>query len=159
VAKAPEDQLAIGEVSRRTGVAPSALHYYEQLGLITSTRTGGNQRRYPRHMLRRISLILVAKRLGIALADVQEVFATLPPDAKPPIRDWRRLSKRWHEQLARKKREIEQLQRELTGCIGCGCLSMTACRLLNPEDELGEQGPGPHRIRPDAEEAPRTSSR
>ena len=150
--KEPEDLLAIGEVSRRTGVAPSALHYYEQLGLITSTRTSGNQRRYPRHMLRRISLILVAKRLGISLADVQEVFATLPPDTRPSVRDWRRMSRNWQEQLARKKHEIEKLQRELTGCIGCGCLSMTACRLLNPEDELAEQGPGPRRVYEDHRE-------
>jgi MerR family transcriptional regulator, redox-sensitive transcriptional activator SoxR len=148
LSKEPEDQLAIGEVSRRTGVAASALHYYEQLGLITSTRTSGNQRRYSRHMLRRISLILVAKRLGISLADVQEVFATLPHDVRPKLRDWRRVSSRWQERLEAKKREIEQLQRELTGCIGCGCLSLTACRLLNPEDELGEQGPGPRRIEP-----------
>jgi MerR family redox-sensitive transcriptional activator SoxR len=146
VAKEPTDLLAIGEVSRRTGVAPSALHYYEQLGLITSTRTGGNQRRYSRHMLRRISLILVAKRLGIPLADVQEVFATLPADTRPLARDWRRVSRHWEAQLERKKREIEQLQEELTGCIGCGCLSLNRCRLLNPEDELGEQGPGPRRV-------------
>lgn len=146
MAKEPEDLLAIGEVSRRTGVAPSALHYYEGLGLITSTRTTGNQRRYSRHMLRRISLILVAKRLGIALADVQEAFATLPHDRRPLAVDWRRVSKRWEAQLERKKREIEQLQEELTGCIGCGCLSLNRCRLLNPEDELGEDGPGPRRI-------------
>ncbi len=146
MAKEPEDLLAIGEVSRRTGVAPSALHYYEQLGLITSTRTGGNQRRYSRHMLRRISLILVAKRLGIPLADVQEAFATLPEDRRPLAHDWRRVSRRWEAQLERKKREIEQLQEELTGCIGCGCLSLNRCRLLNPEDELGDQGPGPRRI-------------
>lgn len=146
MSKEPEDQLAIGEVSRRTGVAASALHYYEQLGLIVSTRTSGNQRRYPRHMLRRISLILVAKRLGISLADVQEVFATLPADGRPTARDWRRMSRTWQAQLAEKKHEIEKLQRELTGCIGCGCLSMTACRLLNPEDELGEHGPGPRRV-------------
>jgi MerR family redox-sensitive transcriptional activator SoxR len=151
VSKEPEDQLAIGEVSRRTGVAVSALHYYEQLGLIASTRTSGNQRRYPRHMLRRISLILVAKRLGISLADVQEVFATLPADARPSVRDWRRMSRRWQAQLAEKKREIEKLQRELTGCIGCGCLSMTACRLLNPEDELAEHGPGPRRVYEDGD--------
>jgi MerR family redox-sensitive transcriptional activator SoxR len=146
VGKEPEDLLTIGEVSRRTGVAHSALHYYEQLGLITSTRTAGNQRRYARHMLRRISLILVAKRLGIPLADVQEVFATLPQDTRPRANDWRRVSRRWEAQLERKKREIEQLQQELTGCIGCGCLSLNRCRLLNPQDELGEQGPGPRRI-------------
>jgi MerR family transcriptional regulator, redox-sensitive transcriptional activator SoxR len=146
VSKEPDDELPVGEVSRRTGVAVSALHYYERLGLIASRRTSGNQRRYPRHMLRRISLILVAKRLGVSLGNVQEVFATLPRDAIPSARDWRRVSRQWHDQLEQKKREVEQLQRELTGCIGCGCLSMTACRLLNPEDELGEQGPGPHRI-------------
>lgn len=151
--KEPEDLLSIGEVSRRTGVAPSALHYYEQLGLITSTRTAGNQRRYSRHMLRRISLILVAKRLGIALADVQEAFATLPQDTRPRAHDWRRVSRRWEAQLERKKREIEQLQQELTGCIGCGCLSLNRCRLLNPEDELGEQGPGPRRIGQDRDQA------
>jgi MerR family redox-sensitive transcriptional activator SoxR len=152
VSKEPDDLLAIGEVSHRTGVAASALHYYEQLGLITSTRTSGNQRRYQRHMLRRISLILVAKRLGIPLADVHEVFATLPPDTRPKLNDWRRVSNRWQSRLAEKKREIEQLQEELTGCIGCGCLSLTRCRLLNPEDELGEQGAGPRRIGPAADE-------
>jgi MerR family redox-sensitive transcriptional activator SoxR len=158
VGKEPEDLLPIGEVSRRTGVAPSALHYYEQLGLITSTRTAGNQRRYARHMLRRISLILVAKRLGIALADVQEAFATLPGDTRPRAEDWRRVSRRWESQLERKKREIEQLQQELTGCIGCGCLSLNRCRLLNPQDELGEQGPGPRRIGTDRDRPTAASS-
>jgi MerR family transcriptional regulator, redox-sensitive transcriptional activator SoxR len=142
----PEDLLAVGEVSRRTGVAVSALHYYEQLGLIASRRTAGNQRRYPRFMIRRISLILVAKRLGISLADVAEVFETLPMDRLPTSRDWHRMSKRWQAQLDAKKREIEKLQRELTGCIGCGCLSMKSCRLLNPNDELAERGTGPLRV-------------
>lgn len=142
----PEDLLPVGEVSRRTGVAVSALHYYEQLGLIASTRTGGNQRRYPRFMIRRISLILVAKRLGIALSDVADIFGTLPMDGLPTARDWHRLSKRWHSQLDAKKRELERLQRELTGCIGCGCLSMKSCRLLNPDDTLAHQGAGPLRI-------------
>jgi MerR family redox-sensitive transcriptional activator SoxR len=142
----PEDLLAVGEVSRRTGVAVSALHYYEQLGLIASRRTAGNQRRYPRFMIRRISLILVAKRLGISLADVAEVFETLPMDRLPTSRDWHRMSKRWQAQLDAKKREIEKLQRELTGCIGCGCLSMKSCRLLNPDDELAERGTGPLRV-------------
>ncbi|MFC7545343.1 redox-sensitive transcriptional activator SoxR [Plantactinospora sp. GCM10030261] len=151
MSKEPDDELTIGDVVRRTGVAASALHYYEQLGLISTNRTAGNQRRYPRHMLRRVSLILVAKRLGIGLADVSEVFATLPMDSIPTARDWKRVSRRWQIMLEARKREIEQLQRELTGCIGCGCLSMEACRLLNPEDELGTQGPGPRRLdaRPD----------
>jgi MerR family redox-sensitive transcriptional activator SoxR len=142
----PDDLLSVGEVSRRTGVAVSALHYYEQLGLIAATRTAGNQRRYPRFMIRRISLILVAKRLGIALSDVADVFATLPTDAMPTSRDWHRLSKRWQSQLAAKKQEIERLQHELTGCIGCGCLSMKSCRLLNPDDTLAHQGAGPVRV-------------
>jgi MerR family redox-sensitive transcriptional activator SoxR len=142
----PDDLLAVGEVARRTGVAVSALHYYEQLGLIASTRTAGNQRRYPRHMLRRISLVVVAKRLGIPLADVQEVFTSLPLDHPPSQRDWRRVAKLWNDQLELRRTQIDHLQRELTGCIGCGCLSLKACRLLNPEDALGSDGPGPRRI-------------
>ncbi|SDT22166.1 redox-sensitive transcriptional activator SoxR [Jiangella sp. DSM 45060] len=145
----PDDLLTVGEVSRRTGVAVSALHYYEQLGLIESSRTSGNQRRYPRFMIRRISLILVAKRLGISLADVAEVFATLPMQRMPDSHDWHRLSKRWQAQLEAKKRELENLQRELTGCIGCGCLSMKACYLLNPDDVFGADGTGPRRVTTD----------
>ncbi|MFK4730332.1 redox-sensitive transcriptional activator SoxR [Agromyces mediolanus] len=142
----PEDLLAIGEVSRRTGVPASALHFYEQLGLIASTRTTGNQRRYPRHMLRRISLIVVAKRLGIPLSDVQELFAGLPLDHAPSQQDWRRLAKIWRAELDARRTQLEHLQRELTGCIGCGCLSLKACRLLNPDDALSADGPGPRRI-------------
>ncbi|MFC0528631.1 redox-sensitive transcriptional activator SoxR [Phytohabitans kaempferiae] len=151
----PDDALPIGEVVRRTGVAASALHYYEQMGLIAAHRTSGNQRRYARHMLRRISLILVAKRLGIGLGDVRDVFTTLPMETVPTIRDWQRVSQRWRTQLEERKREIEQLERELTGCIGCGCLSMSACQLLNPGDELAEQGPGPRRLVPSAQSRPR----
>lgn len=142
----PEDRLSVGEVSRRTGVAVSALHYYEDLGLIASTRTGGNQRRYARHMLRRISLVVVAKRLGIPLTDVQDVFTTLPLDRAPTLRDWRRVSTLWHDRLERRRQELERLEEELTGCIGCGCLSLKACGLLNPQDTLGQEGPGPRRI-------------
>lgn len=142
----PDDLLAIGEVSHRTGVPISALHFYEQLGLIAATRTAGNQRRYRRHMLRRISLVVVAKRLGIPLGDVQEVFASLPIDDPPSQRDWQRVAKLWRAQLEVRRTQLDHLQRELTGCIGCGCLSLKACRLLNPEDELGDAGPGPRRI-------------
>ncbi|MGC4937210.1 redox-sensitive transcriptional activator SoxR [Kribbella sp. DT2] len=145
----PDDLLPVGEVARRTGVAVSALHYYEELGLIASHRTSGNQRRYPRHMLRRISLIVVAKRLGISLGDVGTVFTSLPMDTIPTVRDWRRLSRQWHAQLEAKKTEIDRLQRELTGCIGCGCLSMKACYLLNPDDALAQEGPGAVRIAKD----------
>ncbi|NHN54766.1 redox-sensitive transcriptional activator SoxR [Calidifontibacter sp. DB0510] len=142
----PEQLLSIGEVSERTGVAKSALHYYEQLGLISAERTTGNQRRYHRHMVRRVSLIVVAKRLGIPLTDVAQALAELPHDTKPTTGDWRRVSKVWRTTLVERRRELERLEHELTGCIGCGCLSMTACKLLNPDDELGAEGPGARRL-------------
>ncbi len=141
-----DELLSVGDVSRRTGVAVSALHYYEQLGLISSQRTAGNQRRYPRHMIRRVSLILVSRRLGISLADVREAFSGLPHDRAPSPRDWARISRRWDDRLAAKRFEIEQLRRELLGCIGCGCLSMTSCTLLNAQDVLGGRGRGPLRL-------------
>ena len=141
--------LTIGEMSQRTGVAPSALHFYESLGLIASTRTSGNQRRYARHMLRRVSLIAVAKRLGIPLSDVQEAFADVPLTETPSHDDWQRASRRWKRVLEKRREGIERLERELTGCIGCGCLSMKACSLLNPDDALGTEGAGPRRLRED----------
>ena len=147
---APDELMTIGEMSRRTGVAASALRFYEDLGLIASLRSEGNQRRYPRHMLRRISLISVAKRLGIPLTDVQAVFAHVPLDTTPSHEDWQRASRRWKTQLEERRLAIERLERELTGCIGCGCLSMKACGLLNPDDALGEAGVGPQRLEPSA---------
>ena len=146
VVHVPDEPLTVGEMSRRTGVAASALHFYESLGLIASTRTPGNQRRYARHMLRRVSLITVAKRLGIPLADVQEAFADVPLTDTPSHADWQRASRRWKRVLEKRREGIERLERELTGCIGCGCLSMKACRLLNPDDALGTQGAGPRRL-------------
>ena len=143
---APDAPLTIGEMTRRTGVAASALHFYESLGLIASTRTPGNQRRYARHMLRRVSLITVAKRLGIPLSDVQTAFADVPLTETPSHADWQRASRRWKRELEKRREGIERLERELTGCIGCGCLSMKACRLLNPDDELGEHGSGAQRL-------------
>lgn len=143
---APDELLTVGEMSRRTGVAPSALRFYEDLGLIAAIRTGGNQRRYPRHMLRRVSLISVAKRLGVSLSDVQQVFETVPLDRTPSHDDWQRASRRWRKQLEERRRGIERLERELTGCIGCGCLSMKACGLLNPDDALGDDGAGARRL-------------
>ncbi|MEV5573019.1 redox-sensitive transcriptional activator SoxR [Spirillospora sp. NPDC052269] len=142
----PDDHLTIGEVIRRTGVPASALHFYERKGLIFSERTGANQRAFPRHMLRRISLIIMAKRLHIPLSDVAEVFAGLPTDRAPTHKDWQRVSRHWKRQLEERRRVIERLERELTGCIGCGCLSMKACLLLNPDDTLGDHGPGPVRL-------------
>lgn len=145
-AHSPDELLTVGEMSRRTGVAASALRFYEDLDLIASTRTEGNQRRYPRHMLRRVSLISVAKRLGIPLSDVQQVFETVPLDTTPSHADWQRASRRWRTALEERRRALEKLERELIGCIGCGCLSMKACGLLNPDDTLGDEGFGARRL-------------
>lgn len=147
----PDELLTIGEMSRRTGVAASALRFYEDLGLIASVRTAGNQRRYPRHMLRRVSLIAVAKRLGLPLSDVQEGFGDVPLDRTPGHEEWQRASRQWKRRLVERRRGLERLERELTGCIGCGCLSMKACALLNPDDALGEDGAGPRRLAPELE--------
>ena len=140
------DWLSIGELSRRSGVAVSALRYYEQLGFIHAERTTGNQRRYPRHMLRRVSLVTVAKRLGIPLTDVQTALAEVPLDRVPTQADWQRASRVWKTTLEERRRSIERLERELSGCIGCGCLSLRSCALLNPNDELGADGPGARRL-------------
>ena len=144
--RAPEQLLSIGEVSRRTGVAVSALHYYERIGLIASTRTSGNQRRYRRHMIRRVTLITVGKRLGVTLSDVQDALRTVPLDSTPSHADWQRASRQWKSVLEQRRRAIEQLEHELTGCIGCGCLSMKSCLLLNPQDSLGDDGSGARRL-------------
>lgn len=142
----PKDLLTVGEVAARTGVAPSALRFYEAEGLITAERSGGNQRLYRRHMLRRISLILAARRLGIPLADVADIFTTLPADEAPSHRDWMRVSRVWKRELEDRRRYIMNLERQLTACIGCGCLSMRSCDLLNPDDRLGTRGQGPVRL-------------
>lgn len=142
----PTELLSVGEMSRRTGVAVSALRYYEKIGLIASERTGGNQRRFPRFMLRRVALVSVAKRLGIPLDDVKEALSLVPLTDVPTHQDWQKASKQWKKVLEQRRQVIENLENELTGCIGCGCLSMDACRLLNPEDHLGDAGPGAHRI-------------
>lgn len=146
VAETANQFLTIGEVSHRTGVPISALHYYERLGLISSTRTSGNQRRYRRYMIRRITLISIAKRLGIPLADVKLALESAPQDTAPSYEDWQHVSQRWMDILEQRRRAIEKLERELTGCIGCGCLSMDACRLANPEDSLGQEGSGARRL-------------
>ena len=146
---APGELLTVGEMTRRTGVAASALRFYEDLGLIAAERTAGNQRRYARHILRRVSLITVAKRLGIPLADVQATFDDVPLDRPPSHADWQRASRRWKRLLEERRQGIERLERELTGCIGCGCLSMRACGLLNPDDALGDRGAGPRRVQLD----------
>jgi MerR family redox-sensitive transcriptional activator SoxR len=142
----PDDLLSIGEMSRRTGVAVSALRYYESLGLIVSVRTEGNHRRFARHKLRRVSLISVARNLGVSLESVQDVFDTVPLDRTPSHEDWQRASRAWKKQLEERRHRLERLEHELTGCIGCGCLSMKACPVLNPGDALASTGAGARRL-------------
>ncbi|MFJ2620017.1 redox-sensitive transcriptional activator SoxR [Glutamicibacter sp. NPDC087344] len=141
-----EELLSIGSVSERTGVARSALHYYEDLGLISSSRTAGNQRRYPRHMLRRISLISVGSKLGIPLHDIKHALEPVPMNTMPSENDWLRATAEWKRVLEARRRAIEELEDRLMGCIGCGCLSMKACKLLNPDDELAQEGAGARRL-------------
>lgn len=138
--------LTPGEVSSRTGAAVSALHFYEREGLIESRRTAGNQRRYHRDVLRRISFIRVSQGLGISLAQIREALGTLPDDRIPTKADWSRLSARWRSDLDARIERLQRLRDDLDGCIGCGCLSLTSCSLYNSEDSLGREGPGPRRL-------------
>lgn len=135
--------LTIGAVAERTGVAPSALRYYEAEGLISSTRTDGNQRRYHRDVLRRVSFIRVAQRVGLSLEEIHEALASLPESRTPTHEDWARLSAAWRPRLDEQIALIERLRDRLDGCIGCGCLSLSTCRLANPGDRAASYGPGP----------------
>ena len=135
--------LTIGEVARRSGVATSALRFYEAKGLITSERTPGNQRRYRRAALRRVAIIRAAQSVGITLGEVREALGDLP-DARTPSRsDWGRLSSAWRAELDRRIESLERLRDDLTDCIGCGCLSLTSCALFNPADRAAARGSGP----------------
>ncbi|UXI66232.1 redox-sensitive transcriptional activator SoxR [Tahibacter amnicola] len=138
--------LGVGEVARRSGVSVSALHFYESKGLIRSARSAGNQRRYSRDVLRRIAVIRVAQRVGISLEAIGEALSRLPQSRTPTRADWARLSAVWHQALDARITELTRLRDELTGCIGCGCLSLKRCRLSNPADTLGKIGPGPRRL-------------
>ncbi|MFJ2492195.1 redox-sensitive transcriptional activator SoxR [Pseudomonas iridis] len=136
--------LTVGEVAARSGVAVTALHFYESKGLIRSQRNAGNQRRYARAVLRRVALIKVAQRLGIPLAQIGEALKVLPDDRAPTAVDWKFLSEQWRRELDERINQLTLLRDRLNGCIGCGCLSMEACPLRNQGDVLGEQGPGAH---------------
>lgn len=138
--------LTPGEVSARTGVAVSALHFYERQGLITSTRTAGDQRRYRRDVLRRLAFVRVAQRVGIPLAQIRAELDGLPEGRTPTRRDWQRLSRAWRSELDQRIRSLEQLRDDFTSCIGCGCLSLRQCALANPYDVLARQGPGARRL-------------
>jgi MerR family transcriptional regulator, redox-sensitive transcriptional activator SoxR len=135
--------LTIGEVSRRSGVAGSALRFYEDRGLIRSERAGSGHRRYPRSVLRRVAFIVFAQRVGLTLDEIGAELAKLPPDRAPTRRDWSRLSSRWTSRIDDRIAELERLRAGLTECIGCGCLSLDRCRLANPDDRAARLGPGP----------------
>ena len=135
--------LTIGELAERAGVATSALRFYEERGLIASERTSGNQRRYPRATLRRVSLIRAAQEIGLSLGEVAAALETLPDEGTPTKRDWERLSRAWRARLDNQIAELEALRDELTDCIGCGCLSLKSCALFNPADAVSRKGSGP----------------
>ena len=137
-----EYDLSVGQVAKRCGVKVSTLHFYEQKGLITSLRNQGNQRRYQRDVLRRISVIKAAQQFGISLQDIQQAFSHLPNQRTPNKDDWSKLSQTWKTQLNAQINALEDLRDSLEGCIGCGCLSMSSCPLYNPNDTLATNGDG-----------------
>jgi MerR family transcriptional regulator, redox-sensitive transcriptional activator SoxR len=139
-------ELTVGEVAQRSGVAVSALHFYEAKGLIASRRSAGNQRRYERDVLRRVAVIRTAQRVGISLEQIAAAFDTLPHDKAPTRADWSRLSRQWHADLSQRIAQLEKLRDTLDDCIGCGCLSLQRCALRNPGDALGRSGPGAQRL-------------
>lgn len=141
-AKIRQHCLTPGEVAARAGVSVSALHFYEREGLIESTRTTGNQRRYHRDVLRRVAFIRVSQRVGISLADIEGALASLPAGRTPTKADWARLSRRWRQSLEERLAYLERLRDSLDSCIGCGCLSLKSCGLYNLDDELAETGTG-----------------
>lgn len=138
-----EANLTIGYVAKRCGVKVSTLHFYEEKGLIRSWRNEGNQRRFKRDVLRRISVIKAAQKMGITLASMKQTFSALPQERTPTRDDWARLSASWQQQLNQRIAYLEKLRDSLTGCIGCGCLSMDKCPIYNPDDSLAQQGDGP----------------
>ena len=138
-----QELLTISDVSRRSGVAASALRFYEERGLIASERAGSGHRRYQRPMLRRIAFIVFAQRVGLSLDEIGAELAKLPPNRVPTRRDWSRLSSSWALRIDGQIAELERLKTGLTECIGCGCLSLDRCRLANPDDRVARLGPGP----------------
>ncbi|MGO9874943.1 MAG: redox-sensitive transcriptional activator SoxR [Acidimicrobiia bacterium] len=137
------EHLSIGEVADRTGVSVSALRFYEAEGMVTSARSPGGQRRFPRDALRRVAFIRVAQRVGLTLDDIRAALATLPEQRTPTAADWARLSRAWKSNLDERIRLLERVRDDLSSCIGCGCLSLQACRLYNPDDRARVLGQGP----------------
>ena len=140
--------LPVGKVAERSGVSVSALHFYEANGLISSTRSAGNQRRYSRHTLRRIAFIRASQRVGIPLADIREALDGLPRGRTPTAADWARLADRWRQRLDDSIDQLTRLREDLASCIGCGCLSLTTCKLANYNDRLAQEGVGARRLLP-----------
>ncbi len=140
------DLIPIGEMARRTGLSVSAIRFYEDKKLIEPVRTGGNQRRFLRSDIRRVSFILIAQQLGLSLGEIAEELAKLPHGRTPTARDWRRISVSIRSHLDAKIAQLERTRDRLDGCIGCGCLSLKKCAIYNPEDRLGAEGAGPRQI-------------
>ena len=141
------DLLTIGELARRTGLSVSAIRYYEARGLVAPIRTGGNQRRFLRGDIRRLSFVLIAQNLGLSLGEVERELARLPQGRNPNARDWERISTGVRAAIDAKIRVLEKTREDLTGCIGCGCLSLKRCRLYNPQDAAAAGGTGPRVLR------------
>lgn len=137
-----DEQITIGALSARTGVANSALRFYEAEGLLHPTRTGGGQRRYHREAVRRVSFMRIAQQVGLSLDEIRSALSTLPERRTPDRHDWQQLSESWRPRLNDRIAMIERLRDRLDGCIGCGCLSLDVCPLYNPGDRIGEEGPG-----------------
>jgi MerR family transcriptional regulator, redox-sensitive transcriptional activator SoxR len=148
------DRLTIGELADRSGVARSALRFYEDEGLIEAERTGGNQRRYARATLRRVAFVRAAQKIGLTLDEIRAALATLPEGRTPTRSDWERLSRQWRHLLDARIGELERLRDDLTGCIGCGCLSLQRCRLYNPDDRAAAYGPGARYLMGDPSASP-----
>ena len=139
----PSRRLTVGELAERTGVATSALRFYEERGLLHPERNGAGHRRYPRPLVRRVAFIVFAQRVGFTLEEIRAELDKLPNDRIPNSEDWDRLTKVWSARLCERMEELENLKLGLTSCIGCGCLSLESCVILNPDDRAGGQGPGP----------------
>ena len=142
----PTDLIPIGEIARRTGLSVSAIRFYENEGLVEPIRSGGNQRRFLRSDIRRLSFILIAQRLGLALGEIKQHLATLPQGRTPNARDWEAISLAIRATLDARINELTRTRDRLDGCIGCGCLSLENCAIWNPQDQLGEAGPGPRKL-------------
>lgn len=138
--------ITIGELSRRTGIAVSAIRFYEDRGLIAPARTSGNQRRFIRSDIRRVSFILIAQRLGLALAEIEEQLTALPHGRAPTLSDWQAISRGMRGQIDERIRLLTRARNQLDQCIGCGCLSLQKCRVYNKDDRLGAKGPGPRAV-------------